>query len=109
MSTAGVRLWCDVTDCAGQTGATTDHFELHPRQQAISASEGDRMTWLFLLRCMSPFGTKRTLGLSPNMSAFGGKADIQLTSENARYQNQIQQPAAITSLGQNWNRGFSSG
>jgi hypothetical protein len=49
-----------VTDCAGQTGATTDHFELHPRQQAISASEGDRMTWLFLLRCMSPFGTKRT-------------------------------------------------
>ena len=43
MSTAGVRLWCDVTDCAGQTGATTDHFEPHPRQQAMSASEGDRI------------------------------------------------------------------
>jgi hypothetical protein len=31
------------------------------------------------------------------MSAFRGKADMKL------------QPAAITSLGQNWKRGFSSG
>jgi hypothetical protein len=28
MSTAGVRLWCDVTDRAGQTSAATDHFEI---------------------------------------------------------------------------------
>jgi hypothetical protein len=80
MSMAGVRLWCDVTNCAGQTGATTDHFELHPTPQAMSASEGDRMTWLFIAAVHeSAIGTKRTFQHAPSMSAFGGKADMTRT------------------------------
>jgi hypothetical protein len=33
---------------------------------------------------MSAFGTKRTFGESPSMSAFGGKADIHQMSLNVR-------------------------
>jgi hypothetical protein len=33
----------------------------------------------------------------------------RIGSYKSLYQNQIQQPAAIASLGQNWNRGYSSG
>jgi hypothetical protein len=38
-----------------------------------------------LQRRMSAIGTKRTSELTRPMSAFGGKADIALTSDNVRF------------------------